>query len=373
MERRRTEPYMSTYLHAMGSKLGLPIAGNFELTARCNFNCPMCYVHLSQEDIDAQGKELTAQQWIELARQAKEKGMVFALLTGGEPFVRKDFFEIFDAMKAMGILVSINSNGSMLEGAVLERLIENPPFRINVSLYGGCAETYRDMCGQNAYERVVNNIRRLKEAGIDVRINFSITQHNCQDIDKIYQISRELGVHVKATGYMYPSIRTGSDFGCGNRLCPGEAAEAMVRWDLLRYAPEEFEERAANMEKYIGMEQGECSAEMDEGISCRAGNSTFWVAWDGRMLPCGMMPGPTVYPLEMGFDAAWEELRNEVKAIRMPSQCASCEKRDVCGVCAAVCVTETGAFDRVPGYMCQFTEEMVKETCRVNKERKERK
>ena len=80
MEKRRTEPYMSTYLHAMGGRLGLPIAGNFELTARCNFNCPMCYVHLSQEDVNAQGKELTAQQWIELARQAKDKGMVFALV-----------------------------------------------------------------------------------------------------------------------------------------------------------------------------------------------------------------------------------------------------------------------------------------------------
>lgn len=373
MEIRRTEPYMSTYLHARGAKLGLPIAGNFELTARCNFNCPMCYVHLSQEDVNAQGKELTAQQWIKLARQAKDKGMVFALLTGGEPFVRKDFFEIFDAMKAMGILISINSNGSMLEGAVLERLLENPPFRINVSLYGGCAQTYQDMCGQNAFDRVVNNIRRLKEAGIDVRINLSITQFNRQDIEKIHQIAQELGVHVKATSYMYPSIRTGSDFGCGTRLCPSEAAEAMVQWDLLRFRPEEFELRAANMQKYIGMEQKECSVDLDEGVSCRAGHTTFWVTWDGRMLPCGMMPDPTVYPLETGFDVAWEKLKAKTKEIRMPPQCSGCEKRDVCSVCAAVCVTETGSFDQVPSYMCQFTEEVVKETCRANEERMGRK
>jgi radical SAM protein with 4Fe4S-binding SPASM domain len=257
----------------------------------------------------------------------------------------------------------------MLEGAVLERLIENPPFRINVSLYGGCAQTYQDMCGQNAFDRVVNNIRKLKEAGIDVRINFSITQYNRQDIEKIYQISRELDVHVKATSYMYPSIRTGSDFGCGNRLCPSEAAEAMVRWDMLRFTSEEFQQRAANMQKYIGMEQKECSVDIDEGVSCRAGHTTFWITWDGRMLPCGMMPGPTVYPLDMGFDAAWEELRARTKDIRMPPQCASCEKRDVCSVCAAVCVTETGAFDKVPAYMCQFTAEIVKETCRANEER----
>ena len=114
MNRKRTEPYISTYLHSKGRRLGLPIGGTFELTARCNFNCPMCYVHLKQEDIDAQGKELTAAQWIDLARAAKDQGMMFALLTGGEPFVRKDFFEIYDAMKAMGLLISINTNGSQL-------------------------------------------------------------------------------------------------------------------------------------------------------------------------------------------------------------------------------------------------------------------
>lgn len=116
MKKGLTEPYLSTYLHSKGARLGLPIAGNFELTARCNFQCPMCYVHLSQSDVNAVGQELTTAQWIDIARQAKDSGMVFALLTGGEPFVRKDFFEIYDAMREMGLMISINSNGSMLDG-----------------------------------------------------------------------------------------------------------------------------------------------------------------------------------------------------------------------------------------------------------------
>ena len=49
--KKQTEPYLSTYLHSKGRKLGLPIAGNFELTARCNFNCPMCYVHMNENQI----------------------------------------------------------------------------------------------------------------------------------------------------------------------------------------------------------------------------------------------------------------------------------------------------------------------------------
>ena len=109
IQRRQTEPQIARYLHRKGARLGLPISGTFELTARCNFDCPMCYVHLKQEDIDAQGKELTAAQWIEMARQAKDAGMVFVLLTGGEPLLRPDFEEIYVSLIQMGLMVTISS------------------------------------------------------------------------------------------------------------------------------------------------------------------------------------------------------------------------------------------------------------------------
>lgn len=357
----RTEPYLATWLHNRGGRLGLPIGGNFELTARCNFDCPMCYVHLKQQDMEAAGRELTAEQWIHLARQAKERGMMFALLTGGEPFVRKDFFEIYDAMKAMGIMISINSNGSMLSGEIRERLLENPPFRINISLYGGRSETYRNMCGQEAFDKVVGNIRALKEAGVDVRINLSITPYNSMDLERIYSIARELKVHIKASSYMYPSIRTGSGYGCGNRLSPEEAAHCSVEWDLLRFTPEEFAGRAKAMKALAAPEERECAADLDEGVGCRAGYSAFWLTWDGRMLPCGMMPYPEARPLELGFDAAWEQIRAETRKIRLPKECAGCAKRKVCASCAAVRVTESGTFDGVPEYMCRMTEETVRQ------------
>ena len=370
MNRKRTEPYISTYLHSKGRRLGLPIGGTFELTARCNFNCPMCYVHLKQEDIDAQGKELTAAQWIDLAKAAKDQGMMFALLTGGEPFVRKDFFEIYDAMKAMGLLISINTNGSMLSGEILQKLIENPPFRINVSLYGGCDETYRTMCGQPAFDTVVSNIRAVKAAGIDIRINLSITPYNQQDLEKIHAIAEELEIHVKAASYMYPSIRVnGEQYGCGNRLSPVDAAHCGVRWDLLRFTDEEFSARAKNMKNLIAVDEPDCPTDPDEGVACRAGSSSFWMTWDGRMLPCGMMPHPTAYPLETGFAKAWEEIRQKTAAIRMPGKCGSCPKRAVCPVCAAVCVTETGKFDGVPDYVCQQTEETIRATWQAYLER----
>ena len=367
MAGNRTEPYLATWLHNVGGKQGLPIGGNFELTARCNFDCPMCYVHLNQKDMEAAGKELTAEQWIELARQAKEKGMMFALLTGGEPFVRKDFFEIYEAIRNMGIIVSINSNGSMLNGAIRERLLENPPLRMNISLYGGCRDTYRNMCGQDVFETVTDNVRALKEAGVDIRLNLSVTPYNRQDMQRIYDISRELNVHVKASSYMYPPVRNHNS--CNNRLSPEEAARCSVEWDLIRLTPEEFAQRALAMKSLSAVEERECSADLDEGVSCRAGYSTFWMTWDGRMMPCGMMPYPEARPLEIGFDAAWEQIKAETRKIRLPKECAGCPKKEVCPACAAVCITESGKFDGVPEYMCRMTEETLVQMQRAYEDR----
>ena len=371
IQRKQTEPYLSRYLHSKGARLGLPISGTFELTARCNFDCPMCYVHLKQEDIDAQGRELTAEQWIDLARQARDAGMVFVLLTGGEPFVRKDFFEIYHAMKQMGLMVSINSNGSMLSGSILERLLDDPPFRVNISLYGGSNETYCAMCGRPAFDQVVSNIAALRAAGVDVRLNASMTPYNRHDVAAICQKAEELGVHVKLSSYMYPSIRVnGGKYGQGNRLSPEDAAKASVEWDILRFDPETFAARAEAMRACALKPENDCMADLDEGVSCRAGHTSFWMTWDGRMLPCGMMPGPVAYPLETGFKMAWQQIREQIRSIRIPGKCVSCPKRGACAVCAAVCVTETGRFDGVPDYVCSMTDAVIEQTWKAYEERK---
>ena len=364
------EPYIATYLHGKGRQLGLPIAGNFELTARCNFNCPMCYVHLSNEQVAAQGGELSAQQWLQIARAAKDRGMIFALLTGGEPLLRKDFFEIYDGMREMGLMISINTNGFLLKGKILEYFLENPPFRFNISLYGGCNETYRQMCGLPAYDQVKENIRALRQAGVDVSLNLSITPYNRCDMAKIYADAVELDVNVKASSYMYPPIRINDgQFGCGNRLSAEDAAACAVEWDLLRFSKEEFDARARNMVNLMVEKQDGCPVEEGEGVRCRAGSSSFWMTWNGVMTPCGMMTTPVAYPLQVGFDAAWEQIRSQTSHIHTPAQCVSCEYKEVCGSCAAVCLTETGSFDAVPEYMCKKAKETVRQTQHVWEER----
>lgn len=357
MIKRSAEPYIATYLHQKAYQQGKPVAANFELTARCNFNCPMCYVH--QSGTQTANKELTAQQWLSLARQMRDEGVLFVLLTGGEPFIRSDFFEIYRGLKEMGMMISINSNGSMLQGKVLEKLLEDPPFRINISLYGGSNETYRRMCGIAAYDTVKENIHKLKQAGVDVSLNLSITPYNQDDLPLIHRDAVDLDVNVRASSYMYPPVRLDGQFGCGNRLDPKEAAKRGLQWDRLRME-ETFPKRAEELLKLAKEEKEGCGVELGQGISCRAGSTSCWVTWDGKMLPCGMMTMPVVDPLRQGFAAAWQELRERTAAVRLPGKCSGCPDRELCSVCAAVCLTETGQFDGVPDYLCEKTAEYVR-------------
>jgi MoaA/NifB/PqqE/SkfB family radical SAM enzyme len=217
---------------------------------------------------------------------------------------------------------------------------------------------------------VVENIRALKAENVQIRINLSITPYNRHDLKRIYDVAEELGVPLKAASYMYPPVRVNAEqYGSGNRLNPEEAADSGVQWDLLRFTDEEFALRAQNMKNFISRDVPECMAEQEEGVTCRAGSSAFWITWDGRMLPCGMMPYPEVDLLEMGFHDAWQQIRQKTREIHMPGQCGACPKKDVCSVCPAVCVTETGKFDQVPKYVCQMTDATIQKTWGAYQER----
>ena len=136
------EPKLTEYLHAKAAQQGVPLSGTFELTPCCNMACKMCYVRMTKAEQEALSPLRTSQEWIELGRNAKEKGMLYLLLTGGEPFLRQDFREIFQSLHHMGLILSINSNGTLINEETVEWLKQTPPSRINITLYGASDETY---------------------------------------------------------------------------------------------------------------------------------------------------------------------------------------------------------------------------------------
>ncbi len=356
-----TEPAVSQYLHSIGREKGIPVSGTFELTGRCNFSCKMCYVH--GEGCEEKNDELPAEWWIDLGRQAIEAGTVFLLLTGGEPVLHKEFPRIYKELSQMGFVISMNSNGYLLRGEILELFREYPPNRINISLYGASDDTYEKFTGVRGFSTIMENVKALRGMGIQIRFNCSITPDNADDLENIYKVGQELGLHVKTTSYMYPQVRINGQYGENfNRLTATQAARARVAWSALRYDRDEFIKRAVNMKREIEeLSKPSQVRNPATGVPCRAGSTSFWVNKKGSLSLCGMID-KTFDLKEDGFVRQWERVREFTATITLPEECANCKYRNICNVCAAVCYAETGSFSAVPSYVCRFSEETARLT-----------
>lgn len=356
------EPLIISYLHSVGRKKGVPISTTFEITSRCNFDCKMCYIHTSDCNRCAEN-ELSTEQWIDIARQARDAGTVFALITGGEPLLRRDFSRIYSAIKEMGMLVSVNTNGSLVKGEIAELFKQNPPVRLNISLYGASGKTYTDLCGGDYYAAVVENIKNMAEAGIQIKLNMGINPLNCGDLEQMLKIAKDLGLHETATTYLYPpSRRIKGIFGSNPcRFSADEAAYYKVKYDYLSLGREEFLKRAEKIENGLSL-YDECSDPAQEGseMLCRAGKTTCWINYKGEMNACGLFSNGDCSVTELGYKACWEKIRENTAAIKTPAKCVGCRYKKLCPTCAAVCKCETGYTHKAPDYVCELSQATAK-------------
>lgn len=367
MIQKQIEPAVVEYLHSKASKNRIPLSGTFELTPVCNMDCKMCYVRISKSEQEKAGRLRSKEEWIGLAKECREAGMLFLLLTGGEPFIRNDFKEIYIALHKMGFVISINSNGTMINEDTVQWLKKYPPSRINITLYGASQDTYKNLCGySNGYDKVIKAIKLLKKSGILVKLNGSMTQYNRNDLQKMVEFSEQEELVFQITNYMFPPLRKDcSKVGTNVRFTEEEAVDLGIRARILQQGKDAFLEHVKQVEK--GEQEYDISCLEDETgnpVMCRAGKSSFWVTWDWRLLACGMMNEP-VEKLETGkFLDSWKAIVSKMDAIRLPVECAGCKYHDVCQTCAAMVYTETGGFKKAPKYRCNMTK-MYLERCRL--------
>lgn len=349
----------SNFLFAKAGSDDIPLSGTFELTARCNLNCKMCYIHERANDAKIIKRERSAKQWLALAKECADAGMLMLLLTGGEPTVRKDFKEIYTGCRKLGLLVSINSNATLMTDEIIDFLAEDPPARVNITLYGASPETYEKLCGDaSAYDRAIHSILRLKEKGVLVKLNCSVTQYNRHDAEKIYQFAKDNNIVVQTATYMFPPIRAIENGGStATRMTAMESAIEQLKYDKFRFDKETLCNRFTNECNGIKVADpdNECQELPTERIKCRAGHTTFWVTWDWKLRPCGMMTVPSVDIEEGHFLQAWNKIHAMREEIMIPAKCTNCEVKNMCDQCPALCYAETGSFTQAPQYMCDRT------------------
>lgn len=151
-------------MFAMATEKKVPLYGVLELLPLCNLNCDMCYVRMSREEMEEVGRLRTMEEWTKTAEDMMRAGTLFVLLTGGEPLLYPHFRELYQKLRELGMIITINTNGTLIDEAWADFFAENKPRRINITLYGASNETYERLCHYpGGFDKAVNGIRLLRE------------------------------------------------------------------------------------------------------------------------------------------------------------------------------------------------------------------
>lgn len=356
-------PPLTDLLYNKSSRAKIPLDGTFELSPLCNFDCRMCYVRKSAAEVaDSSRQPLSLDRWLAIARDARDRGMLYILLTGGEPLLWPHFWELYEELIRMGMLVAVNTNGSLIDEDAVRRFAALPPRRVNITLYGADDHTYFALCGvKNVFARVDRAITALRAEGVNVKLNCSLTPYNACDLEKLVAYAKDRSLILDVASYMFPPIRrdpskTGVNDG---RFTPEEAAAHRLRCFRLQNGEERYR---AYLEGILhgavpppGLDES-CVDPVDGKIRCRAGSASFWITWDGYLSACGMMPQPREDLTAKTFSPAWDALTARCDRLALSGVCAKCENNQLCHPCAAMASAETGSPSGIPTYLCRVME-----------------
>lgn len=331
--------------------LKIPIGATLELLPLCNMKCKMCYIQMSYEDVLCQGGLLSKKSWLKILDSAKEAGTLFLLLTGGEPLLHPDFKEIYSKAKSMGFVVSVNTNGTLMNEEWADFFAFDCPRRLNISIYGASNKIYELLCSHpKGFDQFDKGIQLLKERHVPVKLSCSLTPHNYHDLEEMIRYAQKNDVPIEVASYMFPFHRNHQP--SVQRLSLEQETNARILYEKMMEG-EQFTNKAyASVYCNTFDVELPCKAP-NRGFTCRSGSSTYWINWKGEMIPCGMMNHPKINVLEKSIQESFEFMKDEISKIKRAEKCYSCKKEYICQICTAAAFAETGKLDGVSEHHCQ--------------------
>ncbi len=338
-----------------------PLNGTFELTARCNLSCKMCFIRIDNKRMaELGGRERTADEWIHMAEEIQEAGTGALLLTGGEPLLRPDFIKIYKAIAQMGFMLTLYTNATLITDEIMEVFKEYPPHSIGITVYGASPETYEKVTGSaKAYYKMLEGVDKLKQLPSAITIRTTIIKDNLDDFNKMKEWASRKG-DFKISRIVTKSVRGGVAEVEKCRLSPEESMEIIRERTNEIYIKTLCSYLNDNLDvDLIQQSSAECNINSTNEASqkhnylygCDAGIVNFTITWDGKLVGCQLLNDCWTYPFEEGFATAWEKYPQLVDIPPVPKECINCKVP--CSACPANRLAETGALNGIPQYHCQ--------------------
>ena len=168
-----------------------PRFGLYELTLRCNMNCIHCGSTAGQKRTN----ELTTEEWNGVTKQLADLNCKEITLLGGEPFLRKDWYEISKEIKDQGIKITYVSNGFLINENIIEKFRKIEPKAVSVSIDGARKETHDKIRKlQGSFDKCIEVLSDLKKAGINTSVITSINKLNFQELPELRSMFLNKGI-----------------------------------------------------------------------------------------------------------------------------------------------------------------------------------
>jgi radical SAM protein with 4Fe4S-binding SPASM domain len=291
---------------------------------------------------------LATGQVIDLLAAAADDGCLFMLLSGGEPLLREDFFEIYKAAKRLGLIVTVFTNAGLITERHADVFGEFPPHLVEVTVYGATEATYERVTSvPGSFRRSRKGIELLLDRRIPVGLKTMILRDNVQEVLAMEAWAKGLGAQFRMDPLLTPRLDGGLE-PLEQRVNPETAVDIELAATDRRRRTREFVERHRTSE--------EAPRPRTRLYYCGAGWTNFYLDPLGQMQPC-LMSGSIKYnALGMGFRSAWDALTSAVDEASWEGLggCSGCADILLCGYCPGLFELEKTTPAKPPEYLCRL-------------------
>ena len=309
----------------------VPLVVSWNLTRKCNLKCPHCYINATTQELK---NELTTEESKNLIDQICEVSRPLLILSGGEPLLRPDVYELVRYGASKGLKMGLGSNGSLIDATAAKRLKDAGIETVSISLDSHIPEQHDEFrCVPGSWEKAVGAIKALQENGVLVQVNTTLTQQNYDQIDDIMSLAENIGVENFHLFFLVPT-------GRGVKMADISPAkyENMIKTTFARVAKHKLNVRPSCAPQFMRIAK-DMGLDMSRWIrGCLAGLYYCRVYPNGDVTPCPYLPIKLGNIREKSFKEIWFN-SDMFKTLRnfdtLKGKCGICEHRVICGGCRA--------------------------------------
>jgi len=328
----------------------------WELTAQCNLTCKHCRAEAQDHSVAG---ESTTDEILAVAGDIRECADPIVILTGGEPLVRSDIYDIAAACSELFSRVALATNATLIDDDVAQRIAACGIQKVSISLDGATAVTHDAFRGlPGSFDDALRGFDALRRADLPVQVNVTVARHNIGEMEDILNLAIAHGADAFHVFVLVP-VGCGAEIGDELRLSPAEM-EQVLRWLLDRSLElrEQVHVKATCAPQYYRImhevtrakgvrPDGETRGMHAMTRGCLAGSAVCFISRTGDVQPCGYLPVKVGNVREQKFGEIWRD--SEIfAALRDPGKlkgkCGSCGYRKLCAGCRARAFADTEDF-----------------------------